>query len=151
MSGSKNTYLANSVATAVLLSEMKHHAMTVREGAEVTGWHIQTVDKYLRVLHRHKIIYIADWVTDGRGRFNTHAYRWRTSNQVDKPKPAPLTSTERARRQRARRRAAAVEAALGVPVKQRQVLRRPGVASTLCGSLPSSTQCASAQSTAPST
>lgn len=61
-----------------------------------------TVQRWLEVLHRRKLIYIAGWRKAPRG---NPAALWAYGYEcVDVPKPRPLTATEYSQRHRAKKR-----------------------------------------------
>lgn len=78
---------------------------TMKQMADLTGFHIDTIKKYVGVLHRKRVIYICEWHRRGG---NGHYYPSYTiclnKLQKDVPRPAYETALERQRRYRAKQK-----------------------------------------------
>lgn len=87
--------------------------VSVNQMVELTGYHIDTIKKYIGVLHRKKVIYICEW---HRGGLNGHYRPYYTiclnKLQRDVERPPYLTNAERQKNRRDKVRAAKKEAEL---------------------------------------
>ena len=79
--------------------------MTYQEMAEHVGLHYLTVARYMRELHKQKVIHICEWRRDARGCAAERV--WAFGEQKDAKRPPPLGDA-RKRISRARKAQAAV-------------------------------------------
>jgi predicted ArsR family transcriptional regulator len=93
--------LANITAYVVLVEQLLGGACTIDELAEESGLALGTVRKFLRVLHRRGLTYVAGWERDALGRWTRPAYAW--GRKADVRRPAAQTPSQRTAAMRRRR------------------------------------------------
>lgn len=93
----------NAMSHAKLIKALQVDMHTAKDLAAATGLHYSTVREQLRALHRERLIYIAAYEKDVRGRENAMLWAW--GNRPDAKRVA-LTPSQRQQRLRNRRRMA---------------------------------------------
>ena len=68
---------------------LKPHTRT--QLLEVTGLSRSTIQKYVKLLHAHKLIRIAEWHVAGAARLHYPHFEWNYHHVADAPKPMALT------------------------------------------------------------
>jgi predicted transcriptional regulator len=96
----KNIIRVNATAVAQMLSRMIEDQATIDELAQASGLSFNTVSKYLKALHKAKVVYVADWTEDKRGIRTIRS--WSIGNQPDAKKPQPITAKEACAKYRAK-------------------------------------------------
>lgn len=91
----------NASSNARLIKSLINNDMTYREMADHIGLHYLTVARYMRELHKHKVIHICEWRKDARGCANERV--WSFGEARDAKKPAPIPANQRKRVLRARK------------------------------------------------
>lgn len=90
----------NAILQARMVKMLLYESVSAHDIAEETGLHVTTVSRYLRELHRAKVIHVIDWEKDSRGRDVTAVWRL-GRNKPDKPRHR-MTQAERQAAYRAR-------------------------------------------------
>lgn len=85
-------YLAYATGFGELCLALNEGEYTKSQLVEKTGLSMNTVIKWLNVLKRRNLIYIADWTKPARGCPGA-MYAWGYM-EVDKPRPKPKNSSE---------------------------------------------------------
>lgn len=99
---SLNRDIENATAFAVFIEHLLDGPCTVFEFQEASGMHLNTIRKVLRILRRHKRIYVAGWDDDSMGRKTIAA--WALGDKPDAKRPPRKTAAERSALMRARQR-----------------------------------------------
>jgi predicted transcriptional regulator len=94
------------VAIAELVARLASGPSTVIEIAEQSGLSEQSIRGYIRAMRRRKVVYIAAWEDDLRGRQTLAAYA--IGDRPNAAKKPPRTRSQIAKSYRARRRDAAL-------------------------------------------
>lgn len=93
-------YKVNQNTYARLFKELLSGPMSAHDAVEVAGLHIVTAQQLFRCLKKHKVVHIAAWEPDTRGRDATPVYG--LGNGRDKPR-RKMTAAERQRVCRAKK------------------------------------------------
>jgi DNA-binding IclR family transcriptional regulator len=93
----------NAIAFSLLIELLMEGDYTSAELVEETGLHSITIYDYLRALRKRKLLHIARWETDTRGRCCVKVYK--LGRGVDAKKQT-VSPSEKSRRYRARKRQA---------------------------------------------
>lgn len=88
----------NAFSYAQMIKCIAHGPCTIQDVADYCGLHYLTCQRYLRELYRAKVIHIASWEKDVRGRDLTRVYEFGTA------KDSPRASLSDAQRQARRRK-----------------------------------------------
>lgn len=96
------TVKVNQETYARLFKELLEGPMTAHEAVEATGIHVVTAQNLLRCLRKHRVVHVAAWEPDSRGRDMTPVYAFGKGR--DKPR-RKLTAAERQARSRAKKQA----------------------------------------------
>lgn len=94
----------NALSFAVLMRVLNEDAHTIAELNEATGLHPQTIREWINVMHMKKVVFIAGYEKDAKGRDN--APYWQFGIDKTDAKRARLTSAERKARSRMKRKTA---------------------------------------------
>jgi hypothetical protein len=70
---------------------------TIHQFAEATGFHIVTSGRILRTFHKYKLVHIANWEQDRRGRDSVRVYKWGQGKDVKRFKMTPAQRQQRRR------------------------------------------------------
>lgn len=98
--GNKHSVSAMVMAEMILLLHQGEYSKTDLQ--EKLGIANNTVQRWLEVLYRRKLVYIAGWRKAPRG---NPAALWAFGHEcVDEPRPKPLTQTQYTERYRAKKR-----------------------------------------------
>ena len=81
----------NASSNARLMKALMDNDMTYQELADHVGLHYLTVARFMRELHKQKVIHVAEWRRDARG--CASAKVWAFGEAKDAKKPAPLGRT----------------------------------------------------------
>jgi hypothetical protein len=92
---------ATSLAMVLIFKALQTGPITVAELIEVTGVHRGTLQRYVQLMRKHKLIYRSGWDIDRYGRRNLPSYSLGT--QPDAPRQ-PACRLEAARRYQQRMR-----------------------------------------------
>ena len=95
----------NASSNARLMKALMDNDMTYQEMADHVGLHYLTVARFMRELHKQKVIHVAEWRRDARGCASEKV--WGFGEERDAKKPAPL-GPARVRIARARKAQAAM-------------------------------------------
>ena len=95
----------NQETYARLFKELLEGPISAYDAVEITGMHIITAQSLMRCLKKHKVVHIAAWDTDTRGRDVTPVYGLGAGR--DKPR-RKMSAAERQRQSRAKKAALAV-------------------------------------------
>jgi predicted ArsR family transcriptional regulator len=100
----------NALSFAKLVRCVVDDPATADEAAEETGLHPKTASRYLRALHRERLIHVCQWEKDALGRDRIPVYAF--GSKRDRPK-AKRTAAERHRAYRAQLKLRAMLARVG--------------------------------------
>jgi hypothetical protein len=91
----------NASSNARLIKLLVDNDATCYEAADHVGLHYLTVARFMRELHKQKVIHICEWRRDSRGCANERV--WGFGERRDARKPPALTNTQRKQAARARK------------------------------------------------
>lgn len=103
---------SNTVAIIEMLVVLKEDCVCIKDIQEKTGLAPGTVIRYIKLLHRRKLIRIAEWRKYGLCHSWVPHYEWNPEDMRDVPKPRKMTAAER----QARCRSKKTLRAAGVPI-----------------------------------
>jgi predicted ArsR family transcriptional regulator len=110
------------VCLSVMLERLVHgDPATLDELSEVSGVHRDIVRKHLKPLMNRELVFIPEWVRNGKNQHYIPTYQFTTTKQKSVPKPRNLTAIERANRSKERKqRAKALKAVNIIVLKPQQ-------------------------------
>ncbi len=79
----------NAIAMAELMLGLQDGCHTMIELGEMSGLSMQTVRRYLKMLHKRHVIHVADWREDAKGGRTLKVYALGTGTDMPRPKPMP--------------------------------------------------------------
>lgn len=88
----------NAVAYAVMIDYLLREPCSHEKIRLVTGLSMSGVRSYLGALRRRKLVYVAEWETDAKGRRCVKCFK--LGRLPDVTKPAPMTQAQRDARRR---------------------------------------------------
>lgn len=88
----------NQEMYALLIKSLIKEDQTASSLMDITGLHRVTIQSFMRICRKHKIIHISDWEPDVMGRDAYHVYRF--GGGKDKPR-YKVSAKERTRKYRA--------------------------------------------------
>lgn len=97
---SQYVHSGNAIAYAILIEALVEAPYTVEELVKLSGLARNTTWKFIRALHRRRLIFVAVWRTDRWGRHTKPAYRLGSQSDVARPPPKTAAQRSLARRQR---------------------------------------------------
>ena len=96
-------------ALASMIKELHEGATTV-ELENVSGLHVHTIWRWIRVLRAQKIVYVQGWERDARGCNIVRVYKLGDGRDAKRPKP--MTSSQKNIAYRRRKKLRQIQAAL---------------------------------------
>ena len=97
--------MINALTFAELMAKLLDGEYTKTELREHTGLHHVTIAKYLRQLHKRRVVRISAWHKDSAGRAYVPHYSMNADGLPDARKPERISGAERSRQWRERQKA----------------------------------------------